>query len=99
MEFFPELLKFNDGSEVVCVKCWEQRRQELLEILQREEYGFVPPLPDRVSGEILEGKKEERDCCSGHAELLHLRISFDAEKDRFLSQCTFLDPQAEKKRL
>ncbi len=83
MEFFPELLKFNDGSEVVCVKCWEQRRQELLEILQREEYGFIPPLPDRVSGEILEGKKEERDCCSGHAELLRLRISFDAEKGPF----------------
>ena len=93
----PELLKFNDGSEVVCPKCWERRRQELLMILQREEYGIVPPLPDRVYGEILEGNTEERNCCSGHAELMRLRISFDAEKGRFSFPMHLFRPTGRKK--
>ena len=48
MVFYPELLKFNDGSDVGCTKCWSRRREEILEILQREEYGYVPKLPETV---------------------------------------------------
>ena len=79
----PELLKFNDGSPVMCGECWKKRREEILEILQREAYGYVPALPYEVRGEILQNNAEERACCSGHGELLRLRISFEAELGEF----------------
>ena len=98
MVFYPELLKFNDGSDVGCTKCWSRRREEILEILQREEYGYVPKLPETVRGEILSGQDpEDVRCCSGHAELLRLRISFDAEKGPFSFPMHLFRPEGKEK--
>ena len=83
MQYYPELLKFSDGTEVSSSACWEKRRKEILEILMREEYGYVPVLPAEVHGEILETQPDDERCCSGHAELLRLKIGFQAEKGPF----------------
>ena len=46
----PELLKFADGRAVDQYN-WEERRQEILDILRREEYGYAPPAPAYVKVE------------------------------------------------
>lgn len=97
MAYYPELLKFNDGSDVMCEKCWEKRRKEIFEILEREAYGFVPELPETVRGEILESGKEESACCSGHSELLRIRISFDAELGSFSFPMHLFRPAGKEK--
>ena len=42
MAFDPVLLKKNDGTMVQGAGDWEARRAELLDVLAREEYGFMP---------------------------------------------------------
>ena len=80
MNFNPDLFTFSDGSKVMCTNCWKRRRKEILEILSREEYGRTPEKPEWVRGEEL---SSEGKCCSGHAELLKLQITFPAEKGEF----------------
>ena len=85
MDCLPELMRFNNGSPFTCVRDWEERRKEILEILEKEAYGRVPDLPGDVKGEILPKRPgiESMPCCSGHAELLRISISFTAELGPF----------------
>ena len=39
----PQLFKFQNGDTVKNQADWEKRRYEIKEILQREEYGYLPP--------------------------------------------------------
>lgn len=64
----PDLLTFADGSAVTA-ETWEARRAELVNILSREEYGFMPPAApvsvtvktDNASGGIYAGKQRWRE--------------------------------------
>lgn len=47
----PELLKFADGTAVTKDNIGK-RRAEILDILQKEVYGYMPPVPDFVKGEV-----------------------------------------------
>ena len=42
MSYKPELLTFNCGALVKTAQDWENRRKELIDVLSREEYGFLP---------------------------------------------------------
>lgn len=46
----PDLLTMNDGSAVTAEN-WEQRRQELIDCLSRNLYGYTPPAPKSVRAE------------------------------------------------
>ncbi|MBE7030023.1 MAG: alpha/beta hydrolase [Ruminococcaceae bacterium] len=50
-----------DGTGV-----WAKRRAELMELIQREEYGFLPPKPDSISFEMV---SEDTGFCAGKAIL------------------------------
>lgn len=41
-----------DGAQTPTVEGWEARRAELVDILCREEYGFLPPPPESLTWEI-----------------------------------------------
>ena len=41
----PPLMRMNDGRDVQTIDDWRIRRRELLELLQREEYGETPAPP------------------------------------------------------
>ena len=73
----PALLKLNDGRWVENGEDWRVRRQEILDILRREEYGYSPQAPERVKGTV---RAVDKKCCSGHARLESIDISFSAEK-------------------
>ena len=80
MKFEPDVLTFRDGRKVNGPADWEARRAELLDILAHEEYGYMPPLPKQVKGEVLSVDEKH---CSGHAALREIKISFDTPKGEF----------------
>lgn len=66
------LLKMSDGSDV-STATWRRRREEMLEILQEQAYGYTPP-PVSVDGKIL----EENDIAfAGKVLEQTVRITFD----------------------
>src|SRR4051812_46937787 len=46
----PDPFLFNDGSRVKSPADWHRRRAEILELVQKYEYGYLPPVPK--SGEV-----------------------------------------------
>ncbi|NMA94646.1 MAG: acetylxylan esterase [Clostridiales bacterium] len=78
----PPLLTMNDGR--VCTKdLWKERREELLDILQENIYGFTPEPPKVVTGRIIE-QGEER-AFAGKVNQQLIEITFDTPK----GDCTF----------
>ena len=80
MKFEPDVLTFRNGARVVDAAAWEARRLELLDILAHEEYGYMPPLPKQVKGEVV---TDHSMLCCGHARTREIRISFDTPKGEF----------------
>ncbi len=91
MNFEPELLKFADGTAVTSNR-WEERRSEIIDILSREEYGYSPKPPETVSGTVTECEKK---CCSGHAVLETIKISFKAQLGEYSFPIRFFAPKKE----
>lgn len=54
----PDLMRYANGLQITEAGDWELRRAELIEILAREEYGYMPP-PAPVTYEILSHNKNE----------------------------------------
>jgi len=54
----PDLLTFANGIKMTSADNWELRRAELIEILAREEYGYMPPSAP-VTYEIISHNKNE----------------------------------------
>ena len=94
MEFKPDLLKFNDGTIVSDINDWNKRRSEIKEILMHEEYGYTPPLPNSVSGEVV---NRDESCACGHAVLENINITFDTPKGDFTFPIHFFAPTDNKK--
>lgn len=68
-------LRFVDGKRVRKSN-WPKRREEILNIFQREMYGQLPPVPDTVVVETV----EEGPTMSGHATRRQVRMWFRADK-------------------
>ncbi len=92
MEFIPELLKFQNGEAVTKEK-WQKRREEIIDILRREEYGYSPKKPETVKGTVAE---ENERIASGHAVMQKINISFDTEKGEFTFPINFIYPKNKK---
>jgi len=59
---------------------WKARRQEIVQLLCEEEYGFMPKMHDRISWKIL---SEDPDFCAGKATLKKVLLTADFGKDQF----------------
>lgn len=90
----PALLKLNDGRWVENGEDWRVRRQEILDILRREEYGYSPQAPERVKGTV---RAVDKKCCSGHARLESIDISFAADKGEVSFPIKLFIPENGKK--
>lgn len=88
MRFIPSLLNMQDGSPVTA-ELWPVRRQELLDILRREEYGYAPPAPKAVRGDVIE---IDRKCACGKGVIEHITLSFDTPKGNFQCPVRFCYP-------
>ncbi len=90
----PALLKLNDGRWVENAADWQLRRREILDVLRREEYGYSPEAPGCVKGTV---RAVDKKCCSGHARLETIVLSFAAEKGEFSFPVKFFVPENGKK--
>jgi len=59
---------------------WEERRNEITELLLKEEYGYLPPKPDNIS---FETEKEDDTFCAGKAVLKKIRVKGEIDKRSF----------------
>lgn len=89
MRFYPDIMTFNDGTAVKSADDWKKRRKELINALAEGEYGFSPKAPE-VSADV---ECDHDSCCSGHAVLEHIKISFDTPKGNFSFPVTFFVPE------
>lgn len=61
-------------------KSWKERRAEIIDILCREEYGFLPEAPLSVKAEVL---SEDPKFCAGKANLIKYSLECRLEKEVF----------------
>ena len=76
----PDVLSFSNGEKVQTIEQWRRRRQEIQEILCREEYGFIPGAPQSFKAEILE---EDDGFCAGSAVLTKVLLTLEFSHGRF----------------
>lgn len=93
MKFEPELLRFVNGDPVTTSNQWSLRRKELLELLRREAYGTSPGAPAKTEGTILSRNEK---CCSGHAVLEQISVSFETERGPFSFPIHVFVPRSDK---
>jgi len=74
----PSVMKFANGNDVLPSE-WEIRRRELVEILAREEYGYMPP-PAPVSYEIIQ---HDDGICAGKARYSKLALNIATPNGTF----------------
>lgn len=53
----PDPLTFTDGKKVKNKKQWAERREEILDIFQKEMYGQMPAAPEGIALETIEQGK------------------------------------------
>lgn len=86
----PELLKFKDGTPVKTPEDWRKRREEILEILRHEIYGYSPAAPAEVTGVVEEVKET---AFGGKAVQERVWIEFDTPKGKFSFPITLIVPK------
>lgn len=87
--YLPDLLTLSDGERITSAAQWPARRQELLNLLEQEEYGYWPDFSGTASGSICD---VVAPCCAGHARHEKLSISFDTPGGRFSFPMQFIFP-------
>ena len=75
----PDVMKFADGTPVTADN-WEERREEILDILRREEYGYAPPAPAYVK---VEKNGEPKKDYAGKGMLQYLKFTVPTDKGEF----------------
>ena len=89
----PDLFTFADGRRVTSPNDWQERREELKNILLYYQYGSIPPRPNRV--EVVSSDRRPHPSGLGTLELLTLEIDGRAEL-RF--RCAFYVPKHDGRR-
>jgi hypothetical protein len=76
----PDVLMLENKNRVVTKEQWLKRREEIIQILSNEEYGFLPPPPVEMTAEIIE---EEKTFCAGKVTLTKVLIKAQLKQGVF----------------
>lgn len=93
MNFYPDLMTDLSGKKITDASMWPARKKEIVDILSREEYGFMPPVYGETKGEIIKTDNE----CAGHGIHEDINISFPTEKGEFTFPIRLVYPISDKK--
>lgn len=77
-EYLP-ILKMNDGSDVT-LENWNERRKEMIELLEKYSYGRTPEQPSKLWGEVVE---KQVNSYGGKAYCEKIEISFETSYGLF----------------
>lgn len=86
----PELMRFCDGTPVITKQDWRRRREEILDILRREIYGYAPEAPKEVMGLVVE---RNETAFANKAVQEQIFIEFDTPKGKYSFPITLLLPK------
>ena len=87
------ILKMNDGRDVT-LENWEERRREMIELLEKYSYGRTPEKPTRVWGENVE---EYVNNYAGKAKEKWVDVCFETSFGKFSFPVKFYIPYRVKK--
>lgn len=91
-ELLP-ILKMKDGQE--CTPAlWPQRRQELIDILSENIYGYTPPAPEKVAGTVV---ATDDVAYAGKVLQEKIKISFTTPQGEFSFPLHLFTPHAVEK--
>ncbi|HOJ10627.1 MAG TPA: hypothetical protein PK733_08540 [Clostridiales bacterium] len=76
----PPLLTMNDGR-LCTAELWRERRTEILDILQKNIYGYTPKSLKKTSGEVVE--QSRKNAFAGKVNQQHISIKFDTPNGEF----------------
>lgn len=96
MQLTPEILKFTDGREVKTEKEWRERREEIIDLFSKYEYGYTPQKQGETTYTVNE--KIER-CNAGHATHEKWTVTFPTEKGEYSFPVNYLHPKDKDKHL
>ncbi len=74
----PDVLKFNNGKEVISLEDWNLRKEEIKEIISKEEYGYFPNKHYKISSKII---KEDENYCGGTAIYREVLLTIHMDDD------------------
>lgn len=74
----PALLKFENGKQVKSVKDWKKRREEILDLLQKEMYGQRPIKPAKMKFEVFD---LDTNALNGKAIRKQIKVIFNPKQD------------------
>lgn len=94
MKFYPDLMTDLSGKKITDASMWSDRKKEIVDILSREEYGYMPPVYGETKGEIIKVNEGE---CAGHAVHQDITISFPTEKGEFSFPLRLVYPVSDRK--
>lgn len=92
----PALLEFADGTPVTRENFGE-RRNEILEILDREIYGTAPDAPKEVHATVVTPDKKKYGNCAGKARISDLSLSFATDRGEFTLPAVEAVPKSDKR--
>lgn len=94
MKFEPELMIMKNGKKVETADDWKLRREELVDILSAEEYGYMP----KACGKTVFVSEPVNDTqCAGHATCEKITATFPTEKGDFTFSFHLTVPTSEGK--
>ena len=82
------ILKMQDGRQVT-PRLWQERRAEMIKLLETYSYGITPPAPEYVRGEVV---REYARCCAGKAFEQEINITFPTPGGEFTFPLVLMRP-------
>lgn len=96
MQLTPEILQFADGREVKTEQDWRKRREEILDLFSKYEFGYTP----EKKGETTYHIREVIECCNaGHAIHEKWTVTFPTDSGDFSFPVNYLHPKGKDKHL
>lgn len=82
----PDVMVMNDGTRVTTKEQWARRREEIKDLLQRYEYGHLPPPPGNVRAE----KLQEAPVLDGKAAYQRIKLTFGPNQSMAMEVCLLI---------
>lgn len=86
----PDVLVSDSGTAIDNAEQWAGRRDEIIQLLSNEVYGFSPPAPPKIESSIL---KKDNDAFAGKAVHSVIELKFDTPKGQFSFPINLIIPK------
>ena len=83
----PDVLAAADGSRITDIKTWEKRRVELLELLQKEMYGYMPAHPSALHFKV---ENEDANALGGKAVRKEVKVFVTADESKYFTMLMYV---------